>query len=71
MRKKNAPATKRSKVTVKDLAAKTNPKGGLTLTTAPTSLRVRSPATAPALTAKGTDVAMESLVLSTERLDLD
>ena len=71
MPKKNAPAKKRSKVAVKDLATKANPKGGLTLTTAPNLLTVKTAiqSALPTLNAKGTDVSMESLVLATERFE--
>jgi hypothetical protein len=68
MPKKNPPAKKRT-VAVRDIKAKGNPKGGITLSTAPTSpagLKV----TCPTLTAKGTDVAIESLTLAKEGLDI-
>jgi hypothetical protein len=71
MPKKNAPAKKRGKVGVKDLATKANPRGGLTLPTAPTRLTAQPTFQSPtaAFEAKGTDVAMESLILSSERIE--
>jgi hypothetical protein len=68
--KKKQPAPKpRRRIAVRDVKPKADPKGGLT---AP--IKLVSSAfnySPPTLTAKGTgDVAMEEIVLSSERLDL-
>jgi hypothetical protein len=67
---KKTPAKKRT-VAVRDIKTKANPKGGITLPIAgvsPAGLKF----TGPTMAAKGgTEVAVEELVIATERFEID